>query len=163
MLTVTWVLTAITGIAYIGLFVLMGLGASEEITTLENVKEMKAAGAPVTNTVEDLDASIADNELAIVVFFAGAALTLPLVVASFFGVAGRTSVRVLATVLLGPPAVVIVFGVLHDIAAGHTDNAFAFVFTLPAILLAILWWLPATTRAMTARRAKRAPYPSYPS
>ncbi|MFC4857200.1 hypothetical protein [Actinophytocola glycyrrhizae] len=162
MLTATWVVTSIVGLAYIGLFVLMGLGASDEISTIEKLKEMKAGGAPITNTVEDLDESIAENELAIVVFFVGAALTLPLVIASFLAGTGRAWVRVTATIFLVPPIVVIVFGVVHDIRDGHPENAFALVFTLPAIVLAILWWLPATTRAMTARRLKREPVPPVP-
>lgn len=62
----------------------------------------------------------------------------------------------------GPGAAVIIFGVLHDIADGHPENAYALVFTLPATVLAILWWLPATTRAMTARRMKREPVPPVP-
>ena len=162
MLTATRVVTAIVGLAYVGLFVLMGLSASDEISTIEELKELKADGAPITNTVEDLDASIAENELAIVVFFTGAALTLPLVVAGFLAVTGRAWARVLAAVFFVPPTAVIIFSVLHDIADGHPENAYALVFTLPAIVLAILWWLPATTRAMTARRLKREPVPPVP-
>lgn len=169
MLTATWVVTAIVGLAYVGLFVLMGLGASDEISTIEELKEMKASGAQITNTVEDLDASIAENELAIVVFLTGAALTLPLVITGLLGRTGRVWVRGVVTTLLAPPFVVIVFGVIHDIGDGHPENAVAFVLTIPAIVLAILWWLPATTRAMAARRARRepvlpsmhAPYPSH--
>lgn len=157
MLTVTWLVTSIIGFAYVGLFVLMGVGASDEISTIEELKEMKASGVQVTNTVADLDASIAENELAIVVFFAGAALTLPLVIASFAGVTGRGWVRGVATGFLVVPAVVIVFGVIHDIQDGHEENVVALVLTVPAIVLAILWWLPPTTRAMTARRHKRTP------
>lgn len=112
MLTVTWLVTSIVGLAYAGLFALMGVGASDEIATIEKLKELKAGGTQITNTVADLDASIAENELAIVVFFTGAALTL--------------------------------------------------VLTVPALVLAILWWLPPTTRAMIARRRSRAAVPHGP-
>jgi hypothetical protein len=162
MLTVTWLVTSIIGIAYFGLFVLMGIGAIGEISTIEELKEMKAGGVQVTNTVADLDASIAENEMAIVVFFAGAALTLPLVLASFAGVTGRSWVRGVATGFLVVPIVVIVFGVIHDIQDGHEENVVALVLTVPAIVLAILWWLPPTTRAMLARRLTRAPVPQGP-
>ena len=159
MLTVTWLLTSIIGIAYVGLFVLMGVGATDEISTIERLKEMKEGGAQITNTVADLDASIAENKMAIVVFFVGAALTLPLVIASFAGRTGRPWVRGVATGFLVVPIVVIVFGVIHDIQDGHEENVVALVLTVPAIVLAILWWLPPTTRAMTARRLKRTPVP----
>jgi hypothetical protein len=158
MLTVTWLVTSIIGLAYVALFVLMGASASDEISTIEELKEMKASGAQVTNTVADLDASIAENEMAIVVFFAGAALTLPLVVASFAGVTGRGWVRGVVSGFLVVPIVVIVFGVIHDIQDGHEENVVALVLTVPAIVLAILWWLPPTTRAMTARRLTRTPF-----
>jgi hypothetical protein len=154
-LTVSWVLSSIFGFAYIGLFVLMGVSAGEEITQIEQLRELKAGGAPITNTDEDLLASIAENELGMVVFFTGTALTIPLLVAGFLGRTGRGWARVLATVCLVPPTVVIVFSVLHDINDGHPENAFAMVFTLPAIVLAVLWWLPATSRAMAARRWQR--------
>ncbi|MFI7672984.1 hypothetical protein [Actinophytocola sp. NPDC049390] len=157
MLTATWVITSIVGLAYTGLFVLMALGALDEIETFEDVKAMKAGGAQVTNTVADLDASIAENELAIVVFLTGAALTLPLVVVSLLGRTGRAWVRALATTFLLPAIVVIVFGVIHDIADGHPENAVAFALTVPAIVLLVAWWLPATTRAMAARRARYLP------
>lgn len=157
LLTVSWVLSSIFGMAYVGLFVLMGVGAGEEITTIEMLQEMKANGAQVTNTDEDLAASIAENELAMVVFFTGVVLTIPLVYAAILGRAGRNWARVVATVFLVPPTVVITFGVIHDMAEGRPENAFALVFTLPAIVLAVLWWLPATSRAMAARRWQRTP------
>jgi hypothetical protein len=159
LLTVSWVLSSIFGLAYVGLFVLMGVGAGEEITLIEKLQEMKENGAQVTNTDEDLEASIAENELAIVVFFTGAAITIPLMVASILGRAGRSWARVLATIFLLPPTVVIIFGVIHDMAEGRPENAYALVFTLPAIVLAVLWWLPATSRAMAARRWQRAAVP----
>jgi hypothetical protein len=55
-----------------------------------------------------------------------------------------------------PAIVVIVYGVLHDAAEGRPENAFALVFTIPAIVLVLLWWLPPTTRAMAAKRWRRA-------
>lgn len=162
MLTVTWILTSIFGLAYVGLFVLMGVGASDEITTIERLKDMKEQGsANVTNTMADLDASIAENEMAIVVFFVGAALTLPLVVASLLGRTGRGWVRIVSAIFMLPPIVVIIFGVIHDIKDGHPENAVALVLTVPALVLTTLWCLPATTRAMAARRARRAPAPAY--
>ena len=94
----------------------MGVSANDEIATIEKMKELKAGGAQVTNTVADLDASIAENEMAIVI-------------ASFAGVTGRQWVRGVVT---------------------------GFV-VVPAIVLAILWWVPPTTRAMTARRHRRTP------
>ncbi|GAB3439866.1 hypothetical protein [Actinophytocola sediminis] len=155
LLTATWLVSLIAGVAYIGLFTLMALGAADEITTIERVQDLKDSGGPVTNTDEDLAASIAENELAIIVFAVGAVLTIPLLVASVLGRTGRAAARVLATVFLLPPAVVIAFGVVHDINDGHPENAFALVFTLPAIVLSVLWWLPPTTRGMAARRWRR--------
>lgn len=162
MLTVTWLVSAIAGFAYVGLFVLMGIAASDEITTIEELKDLKARGAQVTNTIEDLNESIAENELAIIVFFGGAAITIPLVVASIVAVTGRSWTRGLATVFLLPPVFVITFGVIHDINDGHPENAFALVFTIPALVLAVLWWLPPTSRAMAARRWQRTPVPQGP-
>lgn len=91
-----------------------------------------------------------------VVFFVGAALTVLLVVAILLAVAGRGWARNLATTSILPPIVVIVFGVVHDINDGHPENAFALVFTIPAIVLAVLWWLPPTSRAMATRKWRRA-------
>lgn len=162
-LTVTWILTSIVGFAYVGLFVLMGIGATDEIDTIEKLKDMKDQGsANITNTYEDLDASIAENEMAIIVFFVGAALTLPLVVASLLGRTGQAWVRVVSAIFMLPPIVVIIFGVIHDIQDGHPENAVAAVLTIPALVLGLLWCLPATTRAMAARRARRAPVPQGP-
>lgn len=158
MLTTTSVICAIAGLAYVGLFVMMALGAASEITTIERLLSMKENGAAqITNTVEDLNDSIAENEMAIVVFWVGAALTVPLVVASFLAIGGRGWARGLATAFLLPPTVVIAFGVIHDINDGHEENVFALVFTVPAIVLAVLWWLPATTRALRTRRPVAPP------
>lgn len=158
MLTATWMVSLLAGLAYVGLFVLMGVGASSEITTIERLKDMKQGGAQITNTFEDLDASIAENEMAIIVFFAGAALTIPLVLASILARTGRGWTRVLAVLGMLPPTVVIVFGVIHDINDGHEENVFALVFTIPALVLTVLWCLPATTRAMAARQWRRSPF-----
>ncbi|OLF05103.1 hypothetical protein BLA60_37625 [Actinophytocola xinjiangensis] len=157
MLTTTSVICAIAGLAYVGLFVMMALGAASEITTIERLLSMKDGGAQVTNTVEDLQDSISENEMAIVVFWIGAALTVPLVVASLLAIGGRGWARGLATAFLLPPTVVIAFGVIHDINDGHEENVFALVFTVPAIVLAVLWWLPATTRALRTRRPVAPP------
>jgi len=160
MLTVTGVISGIVGLAYVGLFVMMAIGAAGEITTIEDLLRMKENGsAQITNTVEDLNDSLDENEMAIVVFSVGAALTVPLVVTSFLAVSGRSWARATATAFLLPPVVEIVFGVIHDVNDGHEENVFALVFTIPAIVLAVLWWLPATTRAM---RYKRPPVPPGP-
>jgi hypothetical protein len=155
MLTVTSVISSIVGLAYVGLFVAMAISAGDEITTFRELQQLKDQGAPITNTDADLAESIADNELAVVVFFGGAALTVLLVVASLLAVAGRGWARNLATMSILPPTVVIVFTVVHDINSGHPENAFALVFTIPAIVLAVLWWLPPTSRAMATRKWRR--------
>ncbi|MCT2584254.1 hypothetical protein [Actinophytocola gossypii] len=157
MLTVTSVLSAIAGLAYVGLFVLMSISAAAEIETIEKLVRLKENGsANITNTYEDLAASVEENELATVVFGVGAALTIPLVVAGLLALGGRGWARVLATVFMLPAVVVVTFGVIHDIADGHPENAFALVFTVPALVLTLLWWLPPTSRAMVAKRWRRA-------
>lgn len=169
MLSVTAVISSIVGLAYVGLFVLMAIGAADEITTIERLQRLKAEGAQITNTNEDLEASIAENEMAIVVFAVGAAITVPLVVASLLAFGGRGWARTLASVFMLPPVVVIAFGVVHDVNEGRPENAYALVFTIPAIVLAVLWWLPATSRAMAARKWRRTagqqgppPMPGWP-
>jgi ABC-type Fe3+ transport system permease subunit len=155
MLTATSVISTIVAVAYIGLFVLMGISAGDEISTIEELQRLKDQGASVTNTDADLEESITENKLAMVVFFAGAALTIPLVVASLMARAGRSWARALASIFMAGPIAVIAFGVIHDINDGHPENAFALVFTIPAVVLAVLWCLPPTTRALTSRRWQR--------
>jgi ABC-type Fe3+ transport system permease subunit len=155
MLTVTSVISTIVGLAYVGLFVAMGISAGEEITTIQELKELKDRGAPITNTDADLAESITENELAVVIFYAGAALTVPLLVASLMARGGRNWTRNLASIFIVVPIAVIAFTVIHDINDGHPENAFALVFTIPAIVLAVFWWLPPTSRAMTSRKWQR--------
>ena len=155
MLTVTSIISTIVGLAYVGLFAAMGISAGDEISTIEELQQLKEQGAPITNTDADLAESITENELAIVIFFAGAALTIPIMVASLVALGGRSWARNLAGTFLVVPIAVIIFTVIHDINDGHSENAFALVFTIPAIVLAVLWWLPPTSRAMTSRRWQR--------
>jgi hypothetical protein len=61
---------------------------------------------------------------------------------------GRSWARILTTVLIVFPIGVIIFGVIDSGPKG----LWGLVFLVPFGVLAVLWWLPGTTRGMRARR-----------
>jgi hypothetical protein len=69
---------------------------------------------------------------------------------------GSSWARIVCTVLIVFPAAVVVFGAVDSGPKGM----WGLVFVLPFAALVTLWWLPGTSRALKARKARRRTVPT---
>lgn len=153
-LTVTKWITVVVSVLLTAVSVLWVMQLQHNVDFLEHYTDLADKGSGDGQGLKGGEDAIAKAETNVVIGFATLVAIALLGVFALLAGLGLRWARVLTAILTAGPMVVIVYGALD----GGSETGFAFSFLVPFIALTVLWCLPGVTRAMTAKRARRAGY-----